>query len=116
GGTIHRSDSIEGLAKLAGLPVDGLAATVSEFNRAIHDKALGRLDPPRSDLPYKLPPISAYTPEPIHRPPYYAVPLSAGITYTMGGISIDGGCRVQRESGGIIEGLYAAGSTTGGHE
>jgi fumarate reductase flavoprotein subunit len=34
----------------------------------------------------------------------------------MGGLAIDGRCRVQREQGGFIEGLYAAGSTTGGHE
>ena len=116
GGTLHRANTIQDLARLAGLPVPGLVRTVEEFNRAIRENRLADLDIPRSDLPYKLPPISAYTPEPIHRPPYYAVPLSAGITYTMGGISIDGRCRVQREEGGVIDGLYAAGSTTGGHE
>jgi fumarate reductase flavoprotein subunit len=49
-------------------------------------------------------------------PPFFAVPLCAGITYTMGGIAIDGQCRVEHIAGGVIEGLYAAGSTTGGHE
>lgn len=116
GGKIHRADTIDGLARLAGLPAVQLVATVEEFNKAVRAKRLGELDPPRSDLPYKLPPISAYTPEPLEKPPFYAVPLSAGITYTMGGISIDGGCRVLREDGSVIPGLYAAGSTTGGHE
>ena len=47
---------------------------------------------------------------------YNAVPLVAGVTYTTGGIAIDGRCRVEREKGGIIPELYAAGSATGGHE
>jgi fumarate reductase flavoprotein subunit len=34
----------------------------------------------------------------------------------MGGIAIDGDGRVKRHAGGIIKGLFAAGSTTGGHE
>jgi len=34
----------------------------------------------------------------------------------MGGIAIDGGAHVCHVSGGTFEGLYAAGSTTGGHE
>ncbi|HEX4892208.1 MAG TPA: FAD-binding protein, partial [Hyphomicrobiaceae bacterium] len=39
-----------------------------------------------------------------------------GITYTMGGIRVDGSSRARRAGGGIVEGLYAAGSTTGGLE
>ena len=52
----------------------------------------------------------------VSTPPYYAVPLCAGITFTMGGISIDAHARVLRESGEPIAGLYAAGSCTGGLE
>ena len=40
----------------------------------------------------------------------------AGITYTMGGVAIDGGARVRHRDGGVVAGLYAAGSVTGGHE
>ena len=53
---------------------------------------------------------------PIAQAPYYAVPLCAGITYTMGGIAIDPDGRVQRQGGGAISGLYAVGATTGGLE
>jgi len=48
--------------------------------------------------------------------PYFAIPVAAGITYTLGGISIDGHSRVLREDETPIPGLYAAGSTTGGLE
>ncbi len=53
---------------------------------------------------------------PISSAPFYAAPAVAGVTYTTGGIAIDGGARVLREDGSIIRGLYAAGSCTGGHE
>jgi fumarate reductase flavoprotein subunit len=45
-----------------------------------------------------------------------AIPICPGITYTMGGIAINGHGRVLRPDGSVITGLYAAGSTTGGLE
>lgn len=53
---------------------------------------------------------------PIVNPPYFAIPLCAGITNTMGGIAVDAEARVKRYGGGTIDGLYAAGSATGGLE
>jgi len=85
-----------------------LRETVNRFNQAIAEGATAQLVPARSALPFK--------PVPITRAPFYAMPLCAGITYTMGGIAIDAGCRVMRDDGQPIAGLYAAGSTTGGHE
>ena len=52
----------------------------------------------------------------ICRPPFYAVPLCAGITYTMGGVAVDAQARVLHSAGRPIEGLYAAGGTIGGLE
>ncbi|MFM9970528.1 MAG: FAD-dependent oxidoreductase [Burkholderiales bacterium] len=109
GATIHRSDNLQDLAKLAGLPADLLQATVSAHNVAVETGKFEALDPPRSN--------NAVNPaQAIMVPPFFAVPLCAGVTYTMGGVAIDGQCRVQHKEGGVIEGLYAAGSTTGGHE
>ena len=64
--------------------------------------------PPRST--HKL---DAY---PIEKAPFYAFPAVAGITYTMGGISIDANGRVLTPDGDPIAGLYAAGCATGGLE
>ncbi|MBM3678258.1 MAG: FAD-binding protein, partial [Actinobacteria bacterium] len=47
-------------------------------------------------------------------PPYLAIPIVPGITFTMGGLAIDGRSRVLDEAGRPIPGLYAAGSCTGG--
>ena len=108
GATIHRAESVEELAAAAGLSVDTLVGTVAQFNRAVEAGGLAHLDPPRTDTLYK--PVS------IRKPPFYAVPLCAGITYTIGGIAIDVQCRVRHTDGHAIDGLFAAGSTTGGHE
>jgi fumarate reductase flavoprotein subunit len=53
---------------------------------------------------------------PIAEPPFFAARAVAGVTYTMGGIAIDGDAHVLHRDGGVIKGLFAAGSATGGHE
>ena len=108
GGTVHEAGSIEALAALAGLDPVALAATVSEFNEAVRTGTLDSLSPSRRD--------GGYDPVPIETPPFRAIPLAAGITVTMGGVSIDGTARVLRPDDTPIPGLYAAGSTAGGME
>jgi fumarate reductase flavoprotein subunit len=90
-----------------------LATSVAGFNRAVAEHRLDQLDPPRSEdsgTPWGSRPI------PILRAPFYAVPLCAGITYTMGGLAIDPDARVLNTSGVPIPGLYGAGGSIGGTE
>ena len=108
GGTVHRAPSIEALAKLAGLDPAGLSATVAAYNAACSAGSFDGLTPPRGTDRYK--------PMPILTAPFLAIPTCAGITYTMGGIGVDGDARVRSADGGVIGGLYAAGATTGGIE
>ena len=108
GATIHVADSLLDLAERASLSAPGLCATIEHYNAALAEGRGHALDPPRSP--------GLWTPASISHPPFYAVPLVAGITYTTGGIAIDGEARVLSTSGAPIEGLYAAGSCTGGHE
>lgn len=51
---------------------------------------------------------------PVQTPPYYAVPIVPGITFTMGGVAIDSTTAVLDLAGLPIPGLYAAGSSVGG--
>ncbi len=108
GGTIHRGTTIEALAQTAGLPAAALSETVAAYNAALDRGTLSALTPPRS--------TDRHPAMPIRTPPFLAIPIVAGITYTMGGIAIDGEARVLREDGRAIPGLYAAGATTGGLE
>ena len=108
GGTLHRADTLEALAKTTALPFAALAETVAAYNGAISNNQLATLSPPRS--------TRSGVPRPIETPPFFAIPICAGITNTMGGIAIDGHGRVKRPDGSVIAGLYAAGGTTGGLE
>lgn len=91
GGALHRAQSIDALAAETGIDAGGIAATIAAYNAG----------------------MPAW---PIREPPFYAVPIVPGITYTFGGIAVDGDSRVLRADGTPIDGLYAVGSTTGGLE
>jgi fumarate reductase flavoprotein subunit len=108
GGTLHRADTIEELAHLAGLDGPTLSGTVAAYNEAARDGIPAALSPPRS--------AKSGTPRPIEAAPFFAIPICAGITNTMGGIAIDGDGRVRRRDASTIDGLYAAGGCTGGLE
>lgn len=108
GGTIWQAPSLSELARLAGVDALNLDTTVAGYNLAVASGRTSGLKPTRS--------ADRFQPRPIVEPPFFAIPLCAGITYTMGGIRIDGSCRVLRDDGNAIPGLYAAGSTTGGLE
>jgi fumarate reductase flavoprotein subunit len=95
GGTLHRADTLAALAKLAALPGDALEETVTSYNASLTGSSKG---------------------QPIRQAPFYAIPVCAGITNTMGGIAIDGHGGVRHKNGDTIPGLYAAGTTTGGLE
>lgn len=108
GAVIFEAGDIVGLAANAGVPGEMLARTIVEYNAAVASGGFGSLTPRRSTHLYK--------PFNIAAPPYYAVPVVAGMTYTLGGILTDPNGRVMHRNGAPIPGLYAAGATTGGLE
>ncbi len=136
GAVILQDDSIAGLCRqLAthyGLPEKALFKEIEHFNRCIEAGEAGELVPPRSRLRSAL-----------LKAPFYAIPVKASITFTMGGLQVDERARVLRRAGGssshapvppsrgmveaetltlridgeyrhtAIEGLYAAGTDVG---
>ena len=108
GGTLHKAGTIAELAQKLGLPADALAATITQYNAAVDAGTTAQLTPTRS--------TNAHKAWPIRTAPFYAARLAAGITYTMGGIAIDGDSRVLDANDNPIMGLYAAGCATGGLE
>ena len=105
GGTLHRADKVEVLAEAAGLPPEDPAATVAEYNDTVRFNRLVTLLPERS--------IRRGALRRIETPPFFAIPICAGITNTMGGIAIDGHGKLKRPDGSAIAGLYAGGGSTG---
>ena len=108
GGTIIKANTLHELAAKTDIVAARLEQTVNGYNEAIASGKTANLVPSRSAHPI--------VPLPIAKPPYYAVPLCAGMTYTFGGIFTDGDGRVMSTRGAPISGLYAVGATTGGLE
>ena len=108
GGTLHQASDLGALARAAGIDPDMLARTVAAYNEALGSARTGTLSPPRGDRKAK--------PQPIAQPPFYAAPVCAGITYTMGGIAVDEHARALDGNGAPIPSLYAAGASAGGLE
>jgi succinate dehydrogenase/fumarate reductase flavoprotein subunit len=106
GGTVLRADGLEELAqKLAerGIPRAPVLRTLDEYNAAIAGGRGGELSPPRSQ------PAA-----PVRVPPFVAVEVAPTITHTIGGLAVDGGCRVLLRTDGPLPGVYAAGVEVGG--
>lgn len=112
GATVFRGADLPSLAARAGLPAEALQSTLERYNHAVRSGDHAALDIPRSRQNATLgrPPATISTRHMV------AIPLCAGITYTMGGLIIDDRCRVIDGDGRAIPGLSAAGATTAGLE
>jgi fumarate reductase flavoprotein subunit len=106
GGRVIMANSIRELAAKARIDPECMAATVEEFNAHVRDGRSHTLPVPRT-----VKKIPAF---PLLHPPFGAILACPGITYTRGGIAIDGHARVLNEADLPIPGLYAAGAATGG--
>ena len=101
-GEIYTDPSIAGLAKILRVDDQRLAATVDDYNRAIVSNNLSALNVPRTGKPRPL------------RGPFYGLRVVPGVTFTMGGILVNGRAEVLNEADKPIDGLYAAGDAIGG--
>ena len=108
GGTVLKADTLAELGTLAGIDTTGLSRTVDEFNGLVRAGSAPALEPART--------TATYPAHIVEKPPYYAIPLCAGITVTSGGLAVDGDARVLNAGDNPIPGLYAAGSVVGGLE
>jgi succinate dehydrogenase/fumarate reductase flavoprotein subunit len=86
-----------------GLHAPNLLATLAEYNEAVEAGTAAYLPIPRRDLDY-----------PVVNPPFYALAVTPGVTFTLGGVPINQDAQVLDRSGAPIPGLYAAGADAGG--
>ncbi len=96
GATVHTAPTLQSLASLAAIDEAGLTTAVRELEAGLITT------PPRRGV-VKL-----------RQPPFRAIALVAGVTFTLGGLRVDGQARVLDAAGTPIGGLYAAGGTMGG--
>lgn len=107
-----RADSTPDLALKLGVDAEKLRKTISEFNQACNDKPfdLMKLD---GKATTGLQVNKSNWANPLDRPPYYAFPLIAQLTFTYGGLKVNTNSQVLATNGAPIPGLWASGELTG---
>jgi len=108
----YEADTIRGLVEQLDLDTDTAVETIEAFNDACPP---GEFDPHTLDGNEAAgvdPPKSNWA-RPLEEPPFYAYPVTGGITFGFGGVRITTDAEVRDGRGSIIPGLYAAGNATG---
>lgn len=110
---VYDAPTLDELARRMGVDPAALTATVEAFNASI-DRSVP-LDPTVKDgrRAAVAPPKSNWA-SPIETAPFYAYPVTCGITFTFGGLRGDLDGRVVDEAGAPIPGLFACGEMLGG--
>ncbi|WP_214367791.1 FAD-dependent tricarballylate dehydrogenase TcuA [Pseudonocardia sp. H11422] len=113
GASVVIADSLDELAHGMGVDAVAFRRTVEEFNAsidrdvpldpAVKDGRAARVDPPKSNWAI-----------PIEQAPYYAFPVTCGITFTFGGLHADAHGRALDTSGEPVPGLFVCGEMLGG--
>lgn len=94
------ADTLEELAEKIGMPAEALVNTVSSYNRSCQtgtDEEFGK------QAPLLIP---------VDHGPYYAILGQCFSEAALGGLMVDGQCRVLRNDGTCIPGLYGVGDAT----
>ena len=113
GATRVDAGTLPELADGLGIDAERFGRTVREYNAAVQPgelnpavkdgKGTHGIDPPKSNWAL-----------PIETPPFSAFPITCGITFTFGGLRVDGDARVLDVAGRPLRGLCAAGELVGG--
>jgi fumarate reductase flavoprotein subunit len=101
-GDIFHDETIEGLAQKLRIDAVSLVKTVEQYNRAVQSSQTSSLAVARTGKPKPL------------LPSYYGLKVVPGITFTMGGVLVNGRCEALDQEEKPVAGLYAAGDTIGG--
>ncbi len=109
-----QADSVVALAQRLGLDPQVVAGEVDAFNRAVRP---GTFDPTALDDCHTegLTPPKSHWAQALDTPPYRAVPLRPGVTFTYLGAAVDEHARVRRQDGRTFANVYAAGEIMSGN-
>ena len=94
---VHKADTLEELAQQLGINVEGMKATIENYNAGV-DKGV---DEQFGNFAALL--------DRVDTAPYYAFIVRPVMMTSLVGLQVDGGCRVINTDGQVIENLFAAG-------
>ena len=107
------AETIGALAEQLGLNPEALVRTVNAYNDAVQD---GTFNPAIKDgkRTRGIEPAKTNWALRLDKPPFVAYGVRCGITFTYGGVMVNGAGQALHRHGTPIPGLYAAGEITGG--
>jgi tricarballylate dehydrogenase len=105
--------TLEALAARIGVPAGTLVSTVESFNAACPDETGFDASRPDGLATAGLPVGKSNWARPLTAAPFVAYPVIAANVFTFGGLRTDADAHVVDRSGGVLDGLYAAGEITG---
>lgn len=111
--TMVEAPTIAELAKKIGMHPEVLEDTVTRFNQACPETpAFDPREPDGRSTTGLVPPKSNWA-VPLVKGPFRAYPITAGVTFTFGGLEVDDQARVISTNFEPIRGLYASGDIIG---
>ncbi|MFC4116615.1 FAD-dependent tricarballylate dehydrogenase TcuA [Nonomuraea zeae] len=113
GASVVTADTLDELAAGMGVDPAALRGTVAEFNASIDRSIPLDLSVLDGRAAATTPPKSNWA-TPLEHPPYYAFPVTCGITFTFGGLRAGTHGQVLGESGEPVPGLFVCGEMLGG--
>lgn len=111
--TYFKADSLEELAELMSVEKEQFVKTITEYNFGVQEgvynptvkdgKGTVGITPPKTNWALR-----------IDQAPFYAFPVTCGITFAFGGLHVNAVGEVLNQEGTPIAGLFAAGEMVGG--
>jgi tricarballylate dehydrogenase len=111
----YQADSLSALATILHLDSGAFTTTLNDYNRATSGKTEQRMETPDGNGTQGISPPKSNWAIPIDTPPFYALPLRPGITFTYMGVAVEETGRVLTQSGQPFKNLYAAGEIMSGN-
>jgi tricarballylate dehydrogenase len=111
----YQAESLEGLAVAMQVDATQFSNTIRAYNAATSGQVEQRLESPDGNGTKGITPPKSNWAIPIDKPPFYALPLRTGVTFTYMGVAVDDACRVLDRSGRTLENVYAAGEIMSGN-
>lgn len=111
----YQCDSLEGLGQTLGIDVPAFVQTMKEYNSGTAGNTAVQMQVLDGVGTRNVSPPKTNWALPIDRPPFYALPLRAGITFTYMGVAVDERARVLDTRGRAFKNVYAAGEIMSGN-
>ncbi|WP_053218368.1 FAD-dependent tricarballylate dehydrogenase TcuA [Virgibacillus senegalensis] len=111
--TYYKADTLEQLADQLPVNKQQFLQTIEEYNGAVMEGSYNPTIKDKKGTKGITPPKSNWA-LPIEKGPFYAFPVTCGITFSFGGLKVSPNAEVLDENEQPIPGLFAAGEMVGG--